>query len=636
MGGDAVNDEAVAETIEIAGDPLDAEFRRSLPGVGGFTCQEQREIAHAYYSGNPPNVLGILPTGKGKSLCHMLPTYLWRKERRTGLTVVVSPILALMQDQVDALESDRNVYGKLELWAEQLNSTVTAERRRTIRKQLANGTVNVLYLGPEAFVQPWNYEALITAATNGHLRGLVIDEAHMVAEWGDEFRTCFKRMGPVRELLQRAMPKGDILRTLVLTATLPKASREEVLGSLGIVDRVTTFERKEIRTEHVLSVARLKNHEEKLKQLVPDVRRLKKVGPGIIYCNQRAHCVEIVKLLNRRKLGPAEWYHGGTSARARRDILQRFRSSADLVIVATDAFGLGVDKPDVRWVLHFAQPDSIDQYYQEIGRGGRDGRPCEALLYYAPSDKGQATRNSLKRLTTEKFNERLTSMKSGAIRINLPGRPLALLEEETIPGYVKDRVEKARDPRSVAFHAEWNHAVLVRAEQLGWLRLGPDTVVEFECRLGPRAEKSKLKERAPGLAAAGLLEGLTQWQPVRLDIGRAARSLNVDPLSLQRELFSLVQDGWIRPEITSGTSWMKTRVLVTHLASHSRRLKEDVAHRDGRQRRGVQRVNDMARYARATDCRRSYFYRAYEYELPTTGCGICDNCKKPRLERRSK
>ncbi|MCF8210953.1 MAG: RecQ family ATP-dependent DNA helicase [Rhodoferax sp.] len=607
---------------------IDKELRRVVPRFkSGFTCDEQADIALAYHDGDPVDVLGILPTGMGKSLCYLLPTHLWAQENRAALTVVVSPLIALMQDALDKVSEHNDQAGEFQLKVAQLNSGVDVEQRRKIRSSIRKGDLNLLFLGPETLVQPWTYEMLADATRSGALRGLVIDEAHMILEWGGEFRPDFRRIGPIRKLLQEAAPVEQPLRTLLLTATLAPDSRPQLLSALGIEDDIHEIEHKAIRAEHQLHVQKFKNEAQKLQQVVKDVRKLSKKGAGIIYCAKRDDCEQISEMLNDAGLGPARHFHGGTPIIQRQEVLRGFRKNNPLIVVATDAFGLGIDKQDVRWVLHFSMPESIDQYYQEIGRSGRDGKSSEALLYYSPADKGLAKRNKLKTLTTEKFDARLRCMRKGSLVLSKTGRnTLRLIEEQTVPDY-KDADDGGPSKQALRAHTIWNYAVLVRAHELGWIELGPDIVFTATCRWARSGSLAAAKKIAPTLGQCGILGKLRVDRNVKLKLGEAAEAHAVDPRILQRELFDLILKKMLRlPD--DAPSW-DTRVLVTDITNRNTKLlHEDVALRLERQQAGSQQVELMAAYAKGGRCRRNHFYRAYGYDnlIPIGGCGRCDVC----------
>mgnify|MGYP001499268023 FL=1 len=609
-------------------DRIQRALQEAIPRFDRFRCPEQAEIAARWFEGKPLDILGILPTGMGKSLCFLLPTYLWKQELGRGMTVVVSPILALMQDQVDAVERLTADVGEFRLNAAQLNSNVSLEERKNTRARIGRGEVDVLYLGPETLVQPWTYEMLADAARNRILRGLVVDEAHIIEEWGDQFRTSFKRLGPIRRILADACQADAPLRTLVLTATLPREDRVEVLRALGFPEGIHEVEHRAIRSEHHLFVKHAKTRVDKVRMLVDDAYALVRTGAGIVYCAKRADCEDVAEILNSNGLGPAQAFHGGTPPPTRREILRAFQRDRCRIVVATDAFGLGVDKQNVRWVLHFAHPDSIDQYYQEIGRAGRDGGRCDALLYYCPADKGIAKRNQLAVLTSEKFDDRFRSMRQGGVpvRPGPSGKARLLIEEETIPNYVNG--EESGGEVSARLHTNWNYAVLVRAEQLGWLKLGPDVLHEVAVRRG-HATIADLEAMAPNLAAAGLVAGLRTDATVTLALGDAARKSGADVRRLQQEVFDLLTQGKLLfPEDPSERLW-NTRILVEDIVDrHTHRIHEDQTLRVGKQRRGAERVDDVGRYAKTRTCRRSHFFEAYGYAslCPSKGCGCCDVC----------
>ncbi|MBI3272030.1 MAG: ATP-dependent DNA helicase RecQ [Planctomycetes bacterium] len=635
LGADTASPGASAAPASPAGVPEDfrKRLRRAFPAFTDFTCPEQGAIARAFWAGKPLDVLGLLPTGKGKSLTFLLPARLWSKEHDgRGLVVVVSPILALMQDQVDAVGRLERSYPGARLLARQLNSAVSPEEKREVRREVRLGRVNLLYLGPETLVQPWTYEMLADAASNRILRGLVVDEAHMIAEWGDEFRTAFKRMGPVRRLLREACPQDEPLRTLLLTATLPPEGRGAILRSVGCSpDTTAVIEHRSIRGEHRLVVRHAHDHDEKLGLLREDVGRLRPSGSGIIYCAMRTHCEEIAASLEATGLGPAVHFHGGTAPDRRRELLREFRASDRLVIAATDAFGLGVDKPDVRWVVHFSMPNSLDAYYQEIGRAGRDGKACEAVLYYCPADKGHAKRNAHKVLTPEKFESRFRALREGAVTVQVSDapEPFKLVEETELPDYVEDPAKARASKASLRTHAEWNYAVLVRADEQGLIELGPEVLFEVRCRLSERATIGDARKRAPKAAAAGMLDALAGGRVVTLSLGRAAARASVPPRALQQEIFDLLGEGVLfLPDDPDDRLW-DTRILVVDRAGGTtRRREEDTRRRWERQAKSSRRVDEMANYARSVECRRFHFFRTYGYSdlAPPGGCGRCDVC----------
>jgi len=305
------------------------------------------------------SVLAVLPTGAGKSLCFQVPALM-----APGLTLVVSPLIALMQDQVGALR-------RRGIAAAYLNSLLTADQRRAILEQAVRGRLRILYCAPErlaALVRP-----LARAARAVSL--LAVDEAHCIVEWGNEFRPVYRRLDRFRYLL------GDPV-TIALTGSATPATRAEILRALRIPHAetvVTSFDRPNLvfRVERVCDDrARFARLRELVR--VPD-------GSSIVYTPTRRLTELVTRALWRMGVRAAP-YHAGLTAGVRRRVLRAFLSGRAPIVVATSAFGMGIDKPDVRRVIHWGPPRALEGYYQEAGRAGRDWRRSECVLVWHPYD----------------------------------------------------------------------------------------------------------------------------------------------------------------------------------------------------------------------------------------------------------
>jgi ATP-dependent DNA helicase RecQ len=331
-----------------------------LSHVFGFDAFRpgQREIVEAVCAGR--DVLAIMPTGGGKSLCYQLPALC-----REGLTVVVSPLIALMRDQVRGLREAGVEAGAL-------TSGNTEEETEEVWQALEDGRLRLLYMAPER---------LASGATERMLRRagcalIAVDEAHCVSQWGHDFRPDYLRIGPLREAL--GVPLA------AFTATADAETREEIVGRLFPAppaappevflhgfDRpnlALAFQPKNGPRAQILSFA-----------------AARKGQCGIVYCGTRAKTEGLAGAL--REAGHAAChYHGGMAAEDRRVVEARFQREDDLIVCATVAFGMGVDKPDIRWVAHADLPKSVEAYYQEIGRAGRDGAPADTLTLYGADD----------------------------------------------------------------------------------------------------------------------------------------------------------------------------------------------------------------------------------------------------------
>jgi ATP-dependent DNA helicase RecQ len=324
-------------------------------GHTGFR-QGQLEIVRSILSGRP--TLAVMPTGAGKSLCYQLPSLLL-----PGVTLVVSPLVALMKDQVDQLIRRR-------IPAAYVNSTQPEGERAVTERLLAQGEYKLLYVAPERFRSP----SFRRAIAQVQVSLLAIDEAHCISEWGSSFRPDYERLGDVLGELGSA-------RILALTATATRDVRQDIIRSLRLKAPAiiaTGFDRPNIGIE----VHPLRTDPEKKDTLVAAVRNLQ---PAIVYSATRRLAASFARLLNTHQIRAAP-YHAGLDPQERTWTQERFMRGELDVVTATNAFGLGVDKKDVRLVVHTEIPRSIEAYYQEIGRAGRDGREAVAALLFVPKD----------------------------------------------------------------------------------------------------------------------------------------------------------------------------------------------------------------------------------------------------------
>ena len=327
---------------------------RSVFGFPGFR-PGQAEIVEAVTEGR--NTLAIMPTGGGKSLCFQLPALC-----RDGVTVVISPLIALMRDQVRALRAAGVEAGAL-------TSGNTDEETEDVFAAMDEGRLKLLYIAPER---------LASAATLPMLRRIgvrliAVDEAHCVSQWGHDFRPDYLRIGEVRRAL--GVPLA------AFTATADEETRGEIVTRLFDGEQPETFLRGFDRPNIHLAFAVKDNPRTQILRFAA----ARKGQSGIVYCATRAKTETLAQALG--EAGHAAcFYHGGMEAEARRQVEARFQREDGLIVVATIAFGMGIDKPDIRWVAHADLPKSIEGYYQEIGRAGRDGAAAETMTLYGPDD----------------------------------------------------------------------------------------------------------------------------------------------------------------------------------------------------------------------------------------------------------
>ncbi|MEU6488624.1 DNA helicase RecQ [Streptomyces sp. NPDC046887] len=333
--------------------PLDVLAR--VFGYDAFRGEQQEIIEHVVSGGD---ALVLMPTGGGKSLCYQIPALV-----RRGTGVVISPLIALMQDQVDALRA-------LGVRANFLNSTQDLDERRLVEAEFASGELDLLYLAPERLRVP----ATLDLLNRGTISLFAIDEAHCVAQWGHDFRPDYLQLSQLHERWP------DVPR-IALTATATPATHQEIASRLKLDEArhfVASFDRPNIQY-------RIAPKNEPKKQLLDLLRNEHAGDAGIVYCLSRASVEKTAQFLVDSGIDAVP-YHAGLDARVRAANQSRFLREDGLVVVATIAFGMGIDKPDVRFVAHLDLPKSVEGYYQETGRAGRDGLPSTAWLAYGLQD----------------------------------------------------------------------------------------------------------------------------------------------------------------------------------------------------------------------------------------------------------
>lgn len=333
----------------------------------------QLEAINATLSGKDTFVL--MPTGGGKSLCYQLPSII-RSGKTKGVTVVISPLLSLMHDQVDHLR-------ELKIQAFLINSEVNREHKKLVMESLREAQVEkyiqLLYITPEMISKNQTMvNALRELYERKKLARIVIDEAHCVSEWGHDFRPDYKLLGDVRR-------EFSGVPVMALTATATENARVDVVHNLGIQGcevLTQSFNRPNLTYE----VLRKGKSPEVLESIATTIKTFYKNQSGIIYCLSRKNCEKVAESLRREHGIRAEHYHAGMDAASKTSCQKKWQSGEYHVIVATIAFGMGIDKPDVRFVIHHSIPKSLEGYYQETGRAGRDGKRSGCYLYYGYQD----------------------------------------------------------------------------------------------------------------------------------------------------------------------------------------------------------------------------------------------------------
>ncbi|MEZ5038364.1 MAG: DNA helicase RecQ [Saprospiraceae bacterium] len=315
----------------------------------------QAEIIQSVYQGK--DILVLMPTGGGKSICYQIPAITME-----GTCVVVSPLISLMKDQVESLKANG-------IKAAFLNSSLSPAEQQAIENEFYRGDLQLLYVSPEKIVAA-SFQPLLQ---NSKINLFAVDEAHCISAWGHDFRPEYSQL----KFIKRNFPQIPVL---ALTATADKLTRRDITEQLGLISPtvfVASFDRPNISLE-------VRSGQKRLEQIIQFIKK-KSGQSGIIYCLSRKSTEELAAKLNAKGI-KAGYYHAGLSSQERSQVQEDFINDNVPIIAATIAFGMGIDKSNVRWIIHYNLPKNMESYYQEIGRAGRDGTTANTLLFYSYGD----------------------------------------------------------------------------------------------------------------------------------------------------------------------------------------------------------------------------------------------------------
>lgn len=602
------------------GDDFLDRARGALSEVFGFADfrQGQVEVLEAISGGRDTVVL--MPTGSGKSLCYQVPALV-----APGVTLVVSPLIALMKDQVDNL-------GLRGVPVTCINSSIPLEEQWRRLDALREGAYRLVYVAPERF----RNRAFRRALEGLEVSLLAIDEAHCISQWGHDFRPDYRRLARVREIL------GGV-QVVALTATATPQVREDIVSELAMDDPaviVTGFDRPNL----TFSVQKVRGEGQKRDALVDFIaRRLdppegaaeddgggEPVPSGIVYVGTRKHAEEVADLLRpvipTREGRSIRAYHAGLEADERREVQEEFMSGRLPWVVATNAFGMGVDKADIRYVIHYDLPGSVEAYYQEVGRAGRDDEPSECRLLFSSGDR------YLQEFFIEGSN---------------PSR-------ETVESVYAFLWQQGQNPlfRSLAeLHDDFKHAGLPGAERSSGMAFRSAVVVAERAGALERLDHSEnLAELRPVTgrdwsrnpfpqapvkkviwAALRDIFEQTDPEPARLHLESWGEGLELQAESLRRGLSQLAQEGWIEYIPPFRGRAIRLQAPWKPLEEHG----VDFEALAERRRRDEERLEHMMRFARSWECRRNLVLRHFGEPEPGEGCGRCDVCQAGQRPRAS-
>ncbi len=559
------------------------EVLRTYWGYPSFRTG-QEEVVAAVLSGR--DVLGVLPTGGGKSICYQVPALV-----REGMTLVVSPLISLMQDQVASLQA-RGIPAAF------INSTLSAREIEQRWNDAEFGRYRLLYVAPERL----HSDLLVARAERFQVALLAVDEAHCISEWGAHFRPAYQQIAEAHARL--GSPP-----VVALTATATPQVRRDIIEHLHLRDPVVIvrgFDRPNI----IWSIFRTENKREKVRDVVRNVP-----GSGILYAATRRAVEHWARWLEEQGVTAAA-YHGGLEPETRRTVQDGWLRGDIRVVVATNAFGMGIDKADVRFVVHVDVPASLEGYYQEAGRAGRDGRRAYAVLLYHPADA------ETQRALIEEAHPSAAEVRAVYdAACNLARIPVAVQPEAPV----------ALDFDALARlcglgKAKVRQAVELLARQGTWVPLPPRRHHGLIRFLQPAEALRTYATGRANRALATFVEHLlrsvhadaftTWWE---IDVRRLARRTGLPRERLLRGLDFLAERGLL--------AWQPPgqALQVVFTEPRSARLPvDDRAVRRARRRAEI-RLADMLRYARSVTCRRQ-FLLAYFGETAPDRCGACDVC----------
>ena len=562
---------------------VDLELRSYLDRFGLAEFRPgQREVISAVLAGR--NCLCIMPTGGGKSLCYQLPAI-----ARPGVTLVVSPLISLMKDQVDALHQQG-------ISAACINSSQAPEEQADRMRRLRDGEFELVYIAPERF----RSSHFLDAIDQLEVSLLAVDEAHCVSQWGHDFRPDYARLDQFRKRLNNP-------QTIALTATATPVVRSDVIKLLGLEDPeifVTGFARPNL----IYGVDNCSSRRDKDDELIEFLRG--QPGCGIVYVSSRDRCDALAKLIRERLRRQVGTYHAGMKPEERKRSQDEFMQGRLEIVVATVAFGMGIDKANVRFVAHYNMPGTIEAYYQEAGRAGRDGLPSTCLLLYSTGD----------RYIQEYFIENAYPSEATVRQVydylrRLDEDPIEVTQLE-----LKDRLqlELGADGVGACEQLLEKHGALERLEaqqNMAAIRLDSDEASLVDLLPRQAAIQRKVVRGLNQMVGARRRERIF-FQPAAL-----AQLLDMDAPQLHRTLRELSRHEWI--DYVPPFRGRAVRVLGRERPFEQ--LHVDFTELNRRRAAELEKLEQVIGYARGRDCREQQILK-YFGETESPRCGRCDNC----------
>jgi ATP-dependent DNA helicase RecQ len=551
----------------------------------------QLEIIQAILDGK--DTLAILPTGGGKSICFQVPAM-----ALDGLCLVISPLIALMEDQVNRLK-------KNDMPAAALVSGMNLQEQEEILAAAENSELKFLYVSPERLQS----KRFISSLNQLPISLIAVDEAHCISQWGYDFRPAYLNIAAIREQL------ADV-PLIALTASATGKVKEDIQKKLLMQSPtvfMTSFSRKNL-------AYRVEESADKISRIVHWIKKLN--GSGIVYCRTRRRTKEISDLLNGHQL-KSDFYHAGLDQDTRKEKQENWIKGTTPIMVCTNAFGMGIDKGDVRFVIHADVPDCLENYYQEAGRAGRDGNPAHAILLYRKEELEE-----LKALPDVKFPNLAMLRKVYHALGNYFQLPIGIGKADCFPFHLEDFLFKFKlDSNEVVYSLQ----ALKQEEIISYLEktFTPSSVQFISDRSRIEDFETKQHDLEPIIKALLRTYGGVFDGPVKINETQLAWILKRDIISIKEQLIALHQAGIItylpkndQPQICYLQDRVRTDELNINHENYLRRKKEYAS-----------RIMNMIEYIHAEKCR-SVLIGKYFGDAEIINCDICDNCVEKNLEKK--
>ncbi len=540
------------------------------------------------------DTLAILPTGGGKSLCYQIPAFVF-----DGVTIVISPLISLMQDQVEQIKS--------KLSAECINSFQNYSEQLTVQNKALNGNVKLLYVSPEKFIT----ESFGEFISKLNLSLLAVDEAHCVSEWGHDFRPSYLK---IRESLSRSSSEIPIA---AFTATATPEVRDDIISKLDLHEP-SVFVKGFLRENIHLSVLKSRNRKKNIVELLESKRGIK-----IIYCQSRKEVDELNEHLVSQNIQSLP-YHAGMNADDRRLVQDFFLNNKAEVIVATNAFGMGINKEDIRMVIHQGMPGSIENYYQEIGRAGRDGLPSEAVLIYDKKDRN----------IHEYF-----------IRNSTPTRELIIKFYNSIQNHYEIKIGEENSnpiPTDIGFikktlrenisEGQLN-SILSLFEKEGLIQFKLNSQSRFAIKLAISTGEARQISKRLHVNEANLIEWILrnygskpQSSFVNVNAAKLSNDLMLTSFEIESALRNLEQRGMIEckmPKDEKSFNFKGERVYAEQLPINYSKLEERAVY-------NIRKLDLMEKFVYTDECKWKFILNYFHEDAAESfKCNNCDSCKSP-------